>query len=170
MGRIIKIGFGGGCHWCTEAVFQAVQGVTKVEQGYIASRSPFEQLSEGVIVHFDPSIISLEFLIAIHFHTHQSTKMHSFRHKYRSAMYYYEEEQKTAFAKAYSVLQKEFEQPIITKALPFVSFTASRESIQNYYKKHPEAPFCKRYITPKLNVLKEKLPSILIEQPGRLLF
>jgi peptide-methionine (S)-S-oxide reductase len=76
-------------------------------------------------------------------------------------MYYYDEEQKTAFAKAQSILQKDFEQPIITKALPFISFKASRESIQNYYKKHPEAPFCKRYITPKLNVLKEKLPSML---------
>lgn len=158
-----KIGFGGGCHWCTEAVFLAIQGVLKVEQGYIASTAPNNSLSEGVIVHFNPEIITLELLIAIHLHTHQSTKAHSFRGKYRSAMYYYDEEEKTAFAKACSLLQIEFDQPIITQALPFMSFKASRESIQDYYNKQPEAPFCTKYIAPKLEVLKEKFSTNLSE-------
>ena len=76
MERIKKIGFGGGCHWCTEAVFQAIKGVTKVEQGYISSSTPHSSLSEGVIVHFNPSLVSLEMLIAIHVHTHQLSLIH----------------------------------------------------------------------------------------------
>lgn len=156
MERIIKIGFGGGCHWCTEAVFQATPGVMRVEQGYISSSAPNTSLSEGIIVHFNPSLVGLELLIAIHLHTHRSTKEHSFRHRYRSAMYYFNKEQEIAFAKACAILQEEFEQPIITKALPFISFKPSRAAIRDYYKKHPDAPFCKRYIIPKLDLLKEK--------------
>lgn len=163
MKRISKIGFGGGCHWCTEAVFQHLSGVLVVDQGYIASVAPNNSLSEGVIVHFNPQIITLELLITIHLHTHQCTKKHSFRDKYRSAMYYYNEEEKTAFAKACSLLQNDFDQPIITQALPFISFKASRESIQDYYTKQPEAPFCKKYIVPKLEALKEKFSTTLNE-------
>ncbi len=161
MKKRLKIGLGGGCHWCTEAVFQQVTGVLLVEQGYIASTAPNDSLSEGVIVHFNPDMITLELLIEIHLHTHHCTKAHSFRGKYRSAMYYYDEEEKTAFAKACSLLQKKFDQPIITQALPFEYFKPSRQSIQDYYKKYPQAPFCKKYIEPKLNVLKEKFSTTL---------
>lgn len=152
---IKKVGFGGGCHWCTEAVFQTIKGVTRVQQGYIASIE-YADFSEGIIVHFDTSKVSLEQLIQIHIHTHQSTSNHSFRSKYRSAMYWYEEGQKYAFAKAIQILQPHFENPIITKALPFGAFKASRESIQDYFKKNPDAPFCKRYIYPKLEKLQKE--------------
>jgi len=54
-----KIGFGGGCHWCTEAVFQHVEGVEKVEQGWIASVAPHDRLSEAVIVHFNTTKVKL---------------------------------------------------------------------------------------------------------------
>ena len=61
-----KIGFGGGCHWCTEAVFQAIKGVCLVEQGFIASNGKNHSFSEGVIVHYDPKTISLYLLVEIH--------------------------------------------------------------------------------------------------------
>ena len=99
---IKTIGLGGGCHWCTEAVFQSLRGVTQVEQGYIAAIAPDDSLSEGVIVHYNPAIISISVLIEIHLHTHKSTSNHSMRDTYRSAVYAMEEESyavaKTALA------------------------------------------------------------------------
>ena len=158
---IDKIGFGGGCHWCTEAVFQSLKGVQKVEQGYIASTEVYANLSEGVIVHFDSSIISLLQLIEVHLHTHKATSNHSFRDRYRSAVYWYTIEQQQIFEDALVLLQPEFKNQIITKTLPFAKFTASRVSIQEYYKKNPEAPFCQRYIIPKLNELQKQYASLI---------
>jgi peptide-methionine (S)-S-oxide reductase len=77
-----KIGFGGGCHWCTEAYFQSLTGVDKVEQGWISSTAPDDTFSEAVIVYYNPAIIPLKILIAVHLHTHAATKNHSFRKKY----------------------------------------------------------------------------------------
>lgn len=160
---IQTIGFGGGCHWCTEAVFQTIKGVKEVQQGYIASSVPNDTYSEGVIVTFDTSVILLEALINIHIHTHHSWSNHDFRDRYRSAVYWFEEGQKIAFAKALSTQQLLFEEKIITQALPFITFRPSRESIQEYYIKNPEAPFCKRYIQPKLNMLKTNFKEYLVD-------
>jgi len=156
-----KIAFGGGCHWCTEAVFQALKGVRKVEQGFIASTAPYDAFSEGVIVHFDLEIISLEQLLEVHLHTHKSTNNHSFRTKYRSAMYWFEKEQESAFAKAILTLQPQFTTPVITKALPMIRFTPNDASFLEYYKRHPEAPFCKRYIAPKLKFLETYFKEVM---------
>ena len=87
MNSIEKIGFGGGCHWCTEAVFQYIKGVEKVEQGWIASEGEDIAFAEAVIVHFNPVQIPLKRLVEIHLHTHKSTSNHSMRKKYRSGVY-----------------------------------------------------------------------------------
>ena len=144
------IGFGGGCHWCTEAVFQHVKGVTKVEQGYIASTGTNAPFSEGVIVHYNTTIVSLEILIEIHLDSHASTTNHSMRDRYRSAIYYMDLKTKDIAQIALEKLQQENDKNYITKVLSFQSFKASRESIRDYYKKNPNAPFCTRYILPKL--------------------
>ncbi|WP_299682683.1 peptide-methionine (S)-S-oxide reductase [uncultured Dokdonia sp.] len=151
-----RIGFGGGCHWCTEAVFQTIKGVQSVEQGFIASTAPNDSLSEGVIVQYDPQVITLEQLIEVHVHTHKSTSNHSFRTKYRSAMYYYDKVQESAFAKAVFTLQPQFSEPIITKALPLSRFKLNDESFLDYFKRNPDAPFCTRYIHPKLEKLQKE--------------
>ena len=156
MNKETKIALGGGCHWCTEAVFQVLNGVEKVEQGYVASEVPNKEFSEAVIVHFDPEIISLEMLIEIHLHTHKSTSNHSFRSKYRSAVYFYSEAQKQDAQRILAQLQEQFEQPLITQVLPFKHFQASRESLHDYYKSDPEKPFCKTYIVPKLQLLMQQ--------------
>ena len=75
--ELTKISFGGGCHWCTEAVFQALNGVTKVEQGWVSSTKEDNTFSEAVIVHFNSENINLKTLIEIHLRTHKSTKNHS---------------------------------------------------------------------------------------------
>jgi peptide-methionine (S)-S-oxide reductase len=149
-----KLGLGGGCHWCTEAVFQAVEGVLKVEQGYISSLEPYDQKSEAVIIHFS-DLILLEKIIDIHLQTHASTKQHSRRSEYRSAIYYFDLEMKDRVEAVMISLSRKRNQKYITQIIPFVSFKKSWEPIQNYYKTRPNAPFCKRYIEPKLEVVKK---------------
>ena len=102
---LIKIGFGGGCHWCTESVFQALEGVVKVEQGWIASVNENDSFSEAVIVHFDADLIDLSVLIEIHLNTHSSTSDHELRTKYRSAVYTFSEIQFNAAVKIISDFQ-----------------------------------------------------------------
>jgi len=151
-----KIGFGGGCHWCTEAVFQSIKGVISVQQGYIASTGKNDTFSEAVIVSYHPEIITLKDLIEIHLRTHKSTIEHSFREKYRSAIYYFSDKQRDAITSYLSELNKDFGNKLITKTLKFVTFQSSRQELLNYYKNDPEKPFCRRYIHPKLALLKEK--------------
>lgn len=150
---IRKIGMGGGCHWCTEAVFQSLKGVVQVEQGYIASTGKAEALSEAVIITYLPEIIPLETLIEIHLHTHESTSDHSFRKKYRSAIYTMEPEDELAAREVLTNLQREFSKRIITMVLPFQKFEPSRQTLQDYYFSNPKKPFCQRYIEPKLQFL-----------------
>lgn len=151
-----KIAFGGGCHWCTEAVFQSLKGVNKVEQGYVASIGENNSFSEAVIVHFNSKDILLKTLIEIHLQTHKSTVNHSMRDKYRSAVYPFTEEQEIESNATIDRLQKDFDGLIITKVYPFKSFKASRESIQNYYEKNPEKPFCETFINPKLRLILDR--------------
>jgi peptide-methionine (S)-S-oxide reductase len=73
------VGLGGGCHWCTEGVFTSLIGITKVDQGWIASNSEHFSLYEAIEVYFDPAVISLSDLIEIHLHTHASSSNHSMR-------------------------------------------------------------------------------------------
>lgn len=87
-----KAGFGGGCHWCTEAVFAALKGVVSVEQGWISSDGQNDAFSEAVVVAFDPDRIGFDVLIAIHLYTHSATSAHSMRGKYRSAIYIFSDE------------------------------------------------------------------------------
>jgi peptide-methionine (S)-S-oxide reductase len=165
-----KIALGGGCHWCTEAVFQSLLGVLKVEQGYVASIGDNSSFSEAVIVHFNSGEIALKTLIEIHLHTHKSTSNHSMRSKYRSAVYTFSEVQKQEVEQIINTVQKRFEKKLITQVVPFQTFKASRAEISNYYYKNPKKPFCESFINPKLSILlnqfsnavnKEKLKHII---------
>ena len=148
-----KIGFGGSCHWCTEAIFQALAGVSEVQQGWIASAQPNDSFSEAVIIEFNPALIPLATLIEIHLYTHSCTSNHNMRSKYRSAIYYFSSEQKIEASAVLITLKTEFIAPIITKVLPFLQFKLNKEEYLNYYKSNPEKPFCENYITPKLKLL-----------------
>ena len=76
---IAKAGFGGGCHWCTEGVFQSLRGVTQVDQGFVQSDAPADTWAEGVIVTFDSTVIQLETLSEVHLRTHSATRARSRR-------------------------------------------------------------------------------------------
>lgn len=153
MTEIQKIGFGGGCFWCTEAVFQNLKGVTNVAQGWIASNENNQGFSEAVIVEFDIYEIDLKTLIEIHLLTHKSTSNHSMRKKYRSAIYSFSKEQKKQAKILLELLQIGIQKKIITQVLTFETFKPTEENFQNYYTKNPEKPFCKTFIEPKLKLL-----------------
>ncbi len=148
-----RIGFGGSCHWCTEAVFLSLKGVSRVDQGWLASFDADSAFSEGVIVYYNPAQIDLKTLTAVHLHTHNCTKNHSMRHKYRSAVYVFGASQKKEASQILADLQSEFDEPIITQILPYQDFKPSGEAIQNYYYKNPQKPFCETFINPKLKLL-----------------
>lgn len=95
-------------------------------------------------------------LIQVHLRTHKSSADHSFRKKYRSAIYVFSEAQNEAILQKLDFIKQQFSEKIITQILPFMSFKASEERIQNYYKKNPQKPFCETYINPKLQLLLKK--------------
>jgi peptide-methionine (S)-S-oxide reductase len=150
---VSKIGFGGSCHWCTEAIFLSLKGVAAVKQGWIASDGQNSTFSEAVIVEFDLNTISLQTLIAVHLYTHSCTVNHSMRAKYRSAIYTFNEGQATAAQNAIEALQPEFEGVIITKVIPFKRFRLNSDNYLNYYYSNPGKPFCQNIVNPKLRVL-----------------
>lgn len=156
-----RIGLGGGCHWCTEAVFQALAGVQRVEQGYIRAEPPADQESEGVILHFDPARIPLAVLIEVHLLTHASTADHALRHRYRSAIYSFGEVQAAEAAAVLSALAGQFEGQLQTQVLAYQGFRESPERFRNYYASNPQRPFCQNYIAPKLRLLMQRFATHL---------
>jgi len=156
-----KVAFGGGCHWCTEAIFQSLKGVTKVEQGWVSSSlASATTPSEAVIVHFDALLISLETLTEVHLFTHNATSNHNFREKYRSAVYTFSESQQEKAETILEEMQKLFKKPLVTKVYPFGEFRLNDERYLNYYKSNPEKPFCKVRIEPKLKIIFERFSEL----------
>ncbi|RZJ84354.1 MAG: peptide methionine sulfoxide reductase [Massilia sp.] len=159
--EVEKIGFGGGCHWCTEAVFAALRGVIRVEQGFIRADAPDDDFSEAVLLTFHPGIISLRSMIEIHLRTHSSTSNHSMRRKYRSAVYVMDEVQAEAARRVLLEIGPGFDVPLVTRILPFRTFKASDERFQRYSEKNAGGPFCTTYIDPKLELLRKEFGSLL---------
>ena len=157
-----RIAFGGGCHWCTEAIFQSLIGISKVEQGWVNSTLPDATTpSEAVIVHFDTSLISLDILIEIHLFTHNATSNHTFREKYRSAIYTFSKSQQVEAQTILEKKQKLLNKPLVTKVYPFGEFRLNDAQYLDYYKSNPEKPFCQVRIEPKLRVLLERYREFL---------
>jgi peptide-methionine (S)-S-oxide reductase len=161
-----KIGLGGGCHWCTEAVFQSLLGVEKVEQGWASSSAQYKDYSEAVIVHFNDQKIGLEALIEIHLHTHSCTSRHNLRQKYRSAIYCLFKNQEKSAELIIQQLQVQFDRPIITNVLPLLRVKKNQPYYHNYYYDDPGKPFCKTFIQPKIELIKKRFSKHLISNSG----
>ena len=149
-----KAGFGGGCHWCTEGVFQALRGVAQVDQGFLKSDAPADTWSEGVVITFDPSVIPLATLSEVHLRTHSSTRVRPIRSKYRSAIYIFKDCQRHDAELAIDRFALSCGKAVHTLVLPFRGFRVSDERYQNYYRTDPSRPFCRRYIDPKLEHIR----------------
>ncbi|MBI4127882.1 MAG: peptide-methionine (S)-S-oxide reductase MsrA [Parcubacteria group bacterium] len=180
MARISEIAlFGGGCFWCTEAIYNELKGVTSVTSGYSggAKANPsYEEVSSGTTGHaevikieFDPSVISYRDLLSVFFSSHDPTTMNrqgnDVGEQYRSAIFYTSPEQKRAAEECIAELGKDgvFEKPIVTKVEPFNAFYPAEKYHERYYERNRTAPYCQLVINPKLKKLKERHAALLKE-------
>ncbi len=166
-----KIVFAAGCFWCTEAVFQRLKGVEKVDPGYTggsiknpAYREVCQGMTghaEGVEVTYDPSEITIEELLEIYFATHDPTTLNQQGNdrgtQYRSAIFYTTEVQKVAALKMIDLLQKEnvFENDIVTEVKELGIFYLAEIDHHDYYNNNKSQPYCQYIIDPKVNKIKK---------------
>jgi peptide-methionine (S)-S-oxide reductase len=157
---------GNGCFWCTEAVFQHVKGVLKVESGYSGGDTinpTYKDICTGTTNHaeclqitFDDSIISYEELLKIFWETHDPTtpnrQGNDVGTQYRSIVFYHNENQRS-IAEAYRAsLNKSgtFKNPIVTLIEPATTFYKAEDYHQNYYNENGSAPYCQFVVRPKV--------------------
>ena len=163
--------FGSGCFWCTEAVFQDVEGVSSVVSGYSGGhiKNPaYREVCSGrtghaevVQITYDPAVISYDELLEIFWKTHDPTTLNrqgaDVGTQYRSVVYYHDEEQKQ-LAEAYKQKLNEsgaFTNPIVTEISPLDTFYPAEDYHQNYYKNNPEQGYCSFVIRPKVDKFKQ---------------
>lgn len=159
----------GGCFWCTEAIFQRIKGVEKVESGYSGGQMQnpdYETVSSGSTGHaeaiqiaFDPKVVSYEKLIEIFFHLHDPTTLNQqgndVGEQYRSVIFYHSEEQKEMAEKVRQKIKDEkiYDKEIVTEIIPFEMFYKAEDYHQNYYNNNREAGYCRVIIDPKIKKL-----------------
>jgi len=168
---------GGGCFWCTEAVFNQLKGVEKVESGYSGGdleHPTYEQVSSGTTGHaevaritFDADIISFKEILEIFFSTHDPTTLNrqgpDVGTQYRSVIFYLNEQQKTTSEQVINELTEEkvWDAPIVTVLEPLRSFYLAEDYHKDYFGRHPEQPYCTVVIAPKIAKLRQLYMSKL---------
>ena len=162
---------GGGCFWCTEAVFQEVRGITSVESGYsggTVSNPTYEEVcagrtghAESVRITFDPSEITYTDILEIFFETHDPTTMNRQGNdvgtQYRSVIFYMNQKQESQaidFIRSLAETGK-FKHRIVTEVEPFRAFYPAEEYHRNYYRTNMYAPYCSYVISPKLDKFRK---------------
>jgi peptide-methionine (S)-S-oxide reductase len=170
---------GGGCFWCTEAVFQEVKGVEKVVSGYSGGNAPgkptYREVCSGLTGHaeviqitFDANVISYEDILVIFMTTHDPTTLNrqgaDRGTQYRSVIYYHNEIQKNSADEVIKHVQNYYDDTIVTEISPLTIFYEAEEEHQNYYRQHSQQGYCSFVIAPKLAKLRqlhaEKLVTI----------
>lgn len=163
------ITLGGGCFWCTEAVFSALDGVLDVESGYCNGHVPrptYEQVCTGetghaevVRVTFDPRRISLAELLEIFLVTHDPTSLNrqgaDVGTQYRSGIYTHDDAQAVVARRVLEEMAPRFDAPLVTEVAPERQYTAAEGYHQDYYAQHPNAGYCAFVISPKLAKLRQ---------------
>ncbi|RZJ87532.1 MAG: peptide-methionine (S)-S-oxide reductase [Chryseobacterium sp.] len=178
-----KATFGGGCFWCTEAIFQTINGVKKVTSGYMGGElkhPTYMEISHGdtghaevVEIEFDEEVISFRDLVLIFFKTHNPTTLNKqgndIGSQYRSVIFYHHNIQKQDVEQLVAHLEQEnvFENPIVTAILPATDFYEAEDYHQDYFNQNQSKPYCTFVIQPKLNKFandfKEKIKPELLE-------
>jgi len=174
-----KATFGGGCFWCTEAVFQQLAGVSKVESGYSGGETAnptYQQVCSGetghaevVQVTYDPTVISYADLLRIHLSTHNPmTRNQQGADKgtqYRSIILAHDPQQEAIAKQVIEEMAPAFDEPIVTEVKPFQVFYKAEGYHQDYYDSNPAKSYCAAVISPKLRKFRELFKDRLKEQP-----
>lgn len=162
---------GGGCFWCTEAIYQDLIGVKKVLSGYSGGHvdnPTYRQVTSGTTGHaeviqvvFDPKEISFEEVLEIFWATHDPTTLNrqgaDVGPQYRSAVFYQSEDQKqkAEFFKKKLDESGAFSRPIVTEITAFSNFYVAEDYHQNYFKENGGQPYCQFVIRPKMEKFKK---------------
>jgi peptide-methionine (S)-S-oxide reductase len=171
--------FGGGCFWCTEAVFKMLMGVSDVRPGYAGgtSRNPtYGEVSSGrsghaevIHIEYDPSLIRYTDLLTVFFASHDPTTLNRQGNdvgtQYRSIILYASEQQKKDAEEFITTLQNSSAEGdrIVTEIKPLEAFYEAEDYHKNYYESHKDAPYCQVIINPKLEKVQQKFAELLKE-------
>lgn len=170
--------FGGGCFWCTEAVFLMIKGVESVEPGYAgpeykSSKGPsYEEVSTGTTPYvesaklvYDPDQIAFPELLQVYFGSHDPTtpnrQGNDVGPQYRSVIFYTTERQKQMSEMYIQNIQVGLPRKIVTTVEPLAQFYKAEDYHQKYYENHKDAGYCQLVITPKVEKVQEKFKDLL---------
>jgi len=167
-----KATFGNGCFWCTEAVFQNLKGVEKVESGYTGGKvkkPTYKEVCSGLTGHaeviqftFDPAIISFEELLEVFWNTHDPTTLNrqgnDIGTQYRSVVYYHNDEQKVLAERYKAQLDQSdtWSDSIVTEISTIDVFYPAEDYHQNYFNLNGSQPYCSFVIRPKVEKFLKK--------------
>ena len=169
--------FGAGCFWCVEAIFQDLNGVYSVESGYMGGEKKdptYKEVCTGTTGHaevcrivYDPRLLTFKDLLEVFWQTHDPTTLNRQGNdagtQYRSAIFYYSEDQKKEAEFYTSELDKSgaFSDPIVTTLEPVDTFYPAEEYHQNYFNQNGDQPYCSFVIKPKVEKFKKAFSSRL---------
>ncbi len=167
------ITLGGGCFWCTEAVFERVDGVTAVESGYSNGHVPhpsYEQVctgdtghSEVVRVSFDPARITLREVLEIFFTVHDATQLNRQGNdvgtQYRSGIYFHDEEQQRIARAVIDEVNAASGGRVVTELLPESNYSRAEDYHQHYFANHPNQGYCAMVVAPKVEKFRKTFAS-----------
>ncbi len=183
MSRTEVATFGSGCFWCSEAVFNELRGVIKVEPGYSGgnvANPTYEKVcadttghAEVAQVTFDPESVSYRELLEVFFSTHDPTTPNrqgaDMGSQYRSVIFYHDEVQGKAAQGIITELTIEnaFRNPIVTEVAPFEAFYPAEDYHRDYYRRNSRQPYCQAVISPKLAKFRAHFKSKLKSAPDQ---
>ncbi len=165
-----KATLGGGCFWCTEAVYKEIKGVTDVVPGYSGGsiKNPaYREVCTGrtghaevVQITYDPEVVSYKEILDVFFMTHDPTTLNRQGNdvgtQYRSVIFYHNEEQKETAEELIRLFNKEntFNNPVVTEIVPFETFYKAEDYHKDYFEKNPDQPYCQFIVAPKVDKFK----------------
>jgi|TARA_B110000967_G_scaffold194212_1_gene222526 peptide-methionine (S)-S-oxide reductase len=172
---LAKAYFASGCFWCVEAIYESVNGVTEVINGYAGGHTdnPTYQLSntgrtghaEAVEIYYDPSIVSFSTLLDVYFGSQNITQVNGQGpdrgSQYRSIIFYQNEDQKVTILNKIKELEKALQVNVAAEIYPFLKFWQGEDYHQNYERLHPNNSYVKNVSIPRLLKFKQKFPQLL---------
>ncbi|BCU67800.1 peptide methionine sulfoxide reductase MsrA [Sulfolobales archaeon HS-7] len=164
---------GGGCFWCMEAVFSRVVGVLSVTPGYAGGDFPnptYEDVCSDVTGHaevvklaFDNSVISYEDILDIFFDVHDPTtpnrQGNDVGSQYRSIIIYTSEQQRNIALSKINDVERKLGKKVVTEVVPYKEFYEAEDYHHKYFEKHPNQPYCKFVISPKVEKFMKHYPQ-----------